>query len=880
MCIDGFGPTNAEVMVIAESPGPSEDDVGTAMVGRYGDLIRNALLDAGIDPHTVYYTHAVSCRTPEGKTPSSAQLRECRHWVQARIKKVKPKFVLLIGNGALESALGFKGIKKARGNPVERDGIIYVPTYSPAYVLRDPRAEAPFRADMQLFRRLVREGGMPAEEGLNVVLVNSQAKVNQMLADMRGSVSVDIETNDLYPWDVPLTVKEIAAGMPIPEGKKILSNQYGTRKAQYILLMDHPESPFTRIELEDIIARVDKRLQNCRIITHNGKFDALWMLVHYGVRWMPYFDTMLAHFLLDENSLHSLKILAQVFLGAVPFDIDVEEKRTGNDLEAFIKYGAKDAYYTRKLKFIFAKMLKDDTAVQRVFHHIMMPCVAMFVEAEYHGVFIDTARMDDAEVYLQERIDEAEAVLNQYSSGLVFHKSSKKFVSIKGVIADDIGPKRQAHARINWGSAAQLGVFLYDHLGLPIIEKTAGGKPGTSESVLLRTDHPIAPALLAYRGAQKQLVSFIDGWRKYIVGDRLHPSFKLHGTVTGRLSCVNPNLQQVPRDKRIRTLITAPPGWTLLEADLSQIEMRIAAELSGDRALLEAYRLGIDVHWLTALREIGRSGALKTEILKTIKHITGKKMNYGDAINEMLKQGPSICEEAGKVLGIDWKEHRKKAKAINFGYLYGMWWKKFREYARDNYGVEITDEQAQDSRVAYFELYGDLPDWHRRQKRKAKIDGYVRSLSGRKRRLPAAMANDGSFDAQAAERQAINSPVQSFANDINLMAALQLTQEFGPEVVHLVGTVHDAVLVEVRNDMVAVVYTRLLEIMQRPSLFDEFSINMAVPIEADAELGPWGAGVSLDKWQEAMAGDTIRRKRRLKSKPATKRKLVKRRKVA
>jgi DNA polymerase I-like protein with 3'-5' exonuclease and polymerase domains len=558
----------------------------------------------------------------------------------------------------------------------------------------------------------------------------------------------------------------------------------------------------------------------------------------------------------------------------------VEEKRTGSDLDAFIKYGAKDAYYTRRLKFIFAKMLRDDTAIQRVFHKIMMPCVRMFVEAEYHGVFIDVARMDDAEVYLQEKIDEAEETLNQYSSKLVFHKATKKFVSIKGVLADEIGPKRQPYARLNWGSSAQLGIFLYDHLGLPIIEKTKGGAPSTSESVMLRTEHPIAKALLKYRGAQKQLVSFIDGWRKYLVGDRLHPSFKLHGTVTGRLSCVNPNLQQVPRDPRIRTLITAPPGWTLLEADLSQIEMRIAAELSGDRALLEAYRVGIDVHWLTALREIGRSGALKDEIQKTVKHITGEEMDYGDAINEMLRQGPSICEEAGKVLGINWKEHRKKAKAINFGYLYGMWWKKFREYARDNYGVEITDDQAMDSRLAYFELYGDLPDWHRRQKRKAKIDGYVRSLSGRKRRLPAAMANDGSFDAQAAERQAINSPVQSFANDINLMAALQLTEEFGPEVVNLVGTVHDAVLVEVRNDMVPEVYNRLLVIMQRPDLFDDFNIQMAVPIEADAELGPWGIGTSLTRWQELQEADTGRRKRRTREKPAIRKRKTRKRKVA
>lgn len=850
-------------MVVMEAPGATEDKLGHAFGGRHSEFIRDSLLDAGLDPDTVYYTHAVSCRPPEQKAPSSAQLRECRHWLKQRIAIVKPKYVLLLGNGPLESALGFKGIKAARGNPVTVDDIIYLPTYGPGYVLRDPRAEAPYETDLKLFARLVRGGGMPEETGLNVVLVNSQSKIKQMLDDLKGCVAYDIETNDLYPWDVALTPKEIRDGVPLHAKKKVVSIQFGVRKTQYVVLLDHPQSVFNADECRDLMTRVNNRLKHCYLVTHNGKFDALWMLVHYGVRWMPDFDTMLAHFLLDENSLHSLKILSQVFLGAMPYDISVEEKRTGDNLESFLEYGAKDVYYTRKLRYVFQKMLDKETGVKRVFENLLMPCVSLFVEAEFHGVYINQSGLDDAELYLQERIDDAEQTLNRYSYKVLWDKAAKKFVPKSDISPEQIGDKRKPYCYINWGSGQQLAEFLYGHLKLPIIEKTDGGAPSTSESVLLRTNHEIAKALIAYRGAQKQLTSFVEGWRKFMANGRLHPSFKLHGTVTGRLSCVNPNLQQVPRDKRIRTLITAPPGWTLLEADLSQIEMRIAAELSGDRALLEAYRLGIDVHWLTALREIGRAGALKEEVLATTKHLTGKVMTYGDAIDEMLRQGPSKCEDAGKVLGINWKEYRKKAKAINFGYLYGMWWKKFRMYARDNYGVDVTEEQAQDSRIAYFELYADLPGWHGRQKRKAKIDGYVTSLSGRKRRLPAAQKNDGSFDAQSAERQAINSPVQSFANDINLMAALQLHEEFGYEVIHLVGTVHDAVLVEVRDDMVEIVYNRLLEIMQRPSLFDDFNIHLQVPIEAEAELGPWGAGIHINQWLVKRKEDIRRRGRAL-----------------
>ena len=854
--MDGVGSHKAKVMVIGEAPGASEDEAGVPFIGRSGKLVRDALLSAGIDPDSCYITNAVNCRPPENKTPTSAQIRECRQWVKARIDAVKPKYVLLLGNVPMESLLGFTGIKKARGNPIERDGIIYLPTFHPAYVLRDPRAEAPFTADLKLFARIIKERGMPAEEDLNVIVVNSPSKIRRMLDDLKGTVSYDLETTDLYPWDVPLTPKEIKAGVPIPNKKQIVSLQLGTRRAQYIILLNHPDNPvpFSEDEKQDLITRIDQRLKHCFLVTHNGKFDALWMLVHFGVRWYPEFDTMLAHYLLDENALHSLKVLPQVYLGAMPYDISVEAKQgVGDSLDAFIKYGAKDAYYTRKLRFVFGRMLDEDTQVKRVFEELLMPCVKLFVEAEFRGVYIDTSRMDEVEIYLQEKIDEAEVELNRYASKIVWDTSTKSFVDRKTVAIGDIGMnKRSQYQELNWGSSQQLGAFLYNHLGLPIIEKTEGGAPSTSESVLLRTDHKIAKALLDYRAAQKQLTSFIDGWRRYLVDGRLHPSFKLHGTVTGRLSCENPNLQQVPRDKKIRTLITAPPGWTMIEADLSQIEMRIAAELSGDRALLEAYRLGIDVHWLTAMREIGRAGAMKTEVINTIETLTQRKgWTFGDAIDELIRIGPKAAEAIGKELGIPWKDVRKKAKAINFGYLYGMWWKKFRIYARDNYGVDVSDLDAQNSRIAYFELYKDLPQWHNRQKRKARIDGYVRSLSGRKRRLPDALRNDGSYDAQAAERQAINSPVQSFANDINLMAALQLSKEFGPDVLHIVGTVHDAILFEVRNDMIEVVYKRVLEVMSKPDLFRVFKIKLAVPIEAEASIGPWGDGVSLEEWKVA-----------------------------
>ena len=403
----------------------------------------------------------------------------------------------------------------------------------------------------------------------------------------------------------------------------------------------------------------------------------------------------------------------------------------------------------------------------------------------------------------------------------------------------------------NWGSTDQLRWLLFDHLGIKPLDKTDSGNYSTSESVIKRLDHPCTEALLRFRAAKQQLSFFIDGWKPFLhkksKGFYLHPSFKLHGTVTGRLSCEHPNLQQVPRDPRIRSLISAETGWTLIQCDLSQAELRIAAELAREKTMIHAFTHGIDVHWMTAIREIERGGGLKDLVIGTACQIAKKNnMSYGDAIQVLIKVGHSACEDVNK----EWKEYRKKAKAINFGYLFGMWWKKFKIYARDNYGVIVTDEQAEESRNFFFDTYSGLDPWHKRQRRYVRRHGYVKTLSGRKRRLPEAKSAEQTPQRKEAERQAINSPVQSFANEINLMAAIQLRKEFGRKVVKICGTVHDAVLFRVRNDRVEEVYERMLEIMRWPDLMDEFDIVFSVPIEADGDIGPWGKSISLDRYRE------------------------------
>ena len=820
-------------------------------------ILVEALEASGFKEKDLRWIDVLEESPPEGKNITKTMIKNAKPAFLQRLEKSKAGYVLLMGNTACAATLGLVGIRSLRGKPLEKLGRVVLPILHPNQALHDDKWIDIIESDIDRLRECVKFGGIPEEKNLDYHVVDSWDKVKLMLKDLHGKVAVDLETTRLYPFFTELDdlVKSRRASTEALKDHRATHNgnlpevvamQFGCRKRQWVVPMEEP-SIWTEEKLKIIVKLVTKKLKKCFSIYHNGKFDALWMRVRFGVKWRVDFDTMLAHYLIDENDFHGLKYLAQKYIGAPDWDVDGKVKTCWSPTNA--KYAAHDVYYTRLLFFILRDLLKEDLDVKRVYDLIMVPCIQLFIEAEFNGVHINLDKMDDAENYLREELSSALSSLEPWSK--------------KAEMVD------KKTGKLNWGSPDQLAHLLFEVLKIPSVEKTKTGKNSVSESVLLRIDHPMVGDLLKFRAAKKQLSSFIEGWRPYLdLEGRLHPVFKLHGTVTGRLSCEHPNLQQVPRDPRIRTLITAPDGWVLIEMDLSQIELRIAAELADEHNLLRVFKEGGDPHWQTAVREIERGAGYRKEIIKTVKlHHEAqdkkyKKMSYSEAVEYILGMGG---DAAARLMSM-WKEVRKKAKAINFGYLYGMWWKKFKIYARDNYGVEVNDNEAQASRVAFFDLYPGFPAWHKKQQRFAQMNGYVRSLSGRKRRLPAASAGRDSPERREAQRQAINSPVQSFANELNLMAALQMFEEFSETWFRICGTVHDAILMWVREDKVEHVYNRGLEIMSHPELLDDFEIEMSVPIEAEAKIGPWAAGKGLDEWLSQSSPKSPKRKTERKTK--------------
>lgn len=901
VCLLGDERSRKQVLLVGEAPGVQEEKAGRLFIGRAGRLLRQALTRCDFSEEDYSIINSVCCRPPGNRTPKASEIKACRYWVERVFKDVHPRYVLLMGNPALNSVLDLSGITNRRGRPQEIEGIIYLPTFHPSAVLRDPNKTGAFEADLNLFAEIIDGGGVPRETGLNHVVVSNKKIVNEMLDDLHGSVSFDIETTCLYPWDKIAQVNAVG---------------FGTRNKQWILPVNHfcPEaSIWSSNQIEGIIKRLTRALDDCVVIAHNGKFDSLWMKVHFGVDWEINFDTMLAHYLLNENSSHKLKYLAQIYLGAVDYDLDP----TTAPWDKFVEYHAKDLYYTRKLKYLFARRLNKEGNIKTVFEKILMPCSTLFTEAELNGFYVNVPEMGKVEQELTGQIER-------------------------------LGKKLKKYGDINFNSTQQLAKLLFKELKLKPTRYTDTGAASTDKSVLKRLDHPITKILLEHRSATKLLGTYISGWKPFLVGRIIHPSFLLHGTVTGRTSCEHPNLQQVPRDSSIRSLITAPRGWVFVEADLSQIELRIAAELAGERNMLDTFYNGQDIHWRTALGVIvkgeteyakkaiqtasmccmrykispNRSSAvllqkvweankrgsgtdkilqlcckywqdkatrkgvwreptreeqpglerrlsivaekeISSELLRELWNYglslftsqkqeseRQEKIQFADALSLLSCIGPRIAQE----LLDDWGEIRYKAKAVGFGFMYGMWHKTFRIYAEDDYGIKISEAEARAIRENFFNIYPALEEWHERQRRYARRWGYVISLSGRKRHLPLAQLPRDCPERRDAERKAINTPVQSFANELNFMAALQIREELRTELalkIVITGLIHDSIHFWIRRKYVSKLVPRILEIMRHPALLDTMNIKLRVPIEAEAKIGPWSKGKELEQWQSS-----------------------------
>lgn len=507
------------------------------------------------------------------------------------------------------------------------------------------------------------------------------------------------------------------------------------------------------------------------MVAHNGKYDQLWALEQFGCTLPVTYDTMLAEHLIDSEGPKGLKTIAAKYLRVADWSVDVANAAS-LDKELLYEYAAMDTATTAGVYYA-----QQGAVDRKLLDDLLMPASVALLRAEEAGVGLDR----EGACRLRDALTREEIELTREIS--------------------EYGPA---------GTPNEMRRLLYDTLGLPVLERTPTGHPSVATSVLRRLDHPVAQAMAKRQGVRKGISAFVRPWLDATSrGDgRLYSTFRLAGTATGRLSSGGAegssgiNLQQIPRDKRYKSLISAAEGYTLIELDYSQIELRVAASLAEEETMIEIYREGGDIHRETALAVSGKADIEKSD--------------------------------------------RTKAKAVNFGFLYGMGAKSFMEYSRDSYGVIVTLEEAEEARDRFFEKYHGLRPWHKMVKEGALKNGFVKTIFGRVRYLDGVKYGKGSEKALAL-RQAVNTSVQSVASDcmilsLGLIDRLLVTPKYGARIV---ATVHDSVLLEVPTVRYREIGERAKHIMEHLPL-RHFGVSLEVPLEAGVASGnTWGG---MEEW--------------------------------
>ena len=478
--------------------------------------------------------------------------------------------------------------------------------------------------------------------------------------------------------------------------------------------------------------------------------------------------------------------MAQLLLVSDPWkDQEARTSAFETNLKRLAVYNGRDTDKTFQLYKVLKAQLKDNARLGRIFTRLMMPASNVLTKVERTGLPLNVAQTQTA-------LEEVETNRVDVDAKLRLHVPEHK------------------RAGFNPNSHQQVAQWLFFDLSLPIIESTAKGAPSSREAVLIRLarEHEAPKLLLELRALVKR-AQFYRSWLTTADSKgRLHTQYKLFGTVTGRLSSEGPNLQQVPRERSARSCFAAPVGWRFVEADFSQAELRIAAQLAPDRVLQRIFHEGRDPHMETAA--------------------------------EMARKPAKMVEESDATGKTEW---RKKAKGVNFGFLYGMGEDHFVEYAETNYDFSPTESEAHEYREAFFRKYPGLLPWHDRQRRLAHRYQGVNSPIGRVRHLPDVLSSDRRVQKDA-ERQAINSPVQSLASDFMLVSMVLLDDRLPPRSAYIVGTVHDALLFLVKTAHVPIVVPLIKRTMEKDmvkAVHKWFGFEVTVPIEAEVNVGPaWG----------------------------------------
>ena len=548
--------------------------------------------------------------------------------------------------------------------------------------------------------------------------------------------------------------------------------------AAYIpLAHDYPGAP-DQLDRQQVLDRLRPILEDESVgkVGQHLKYDANVLANHditlRGIRE----DTMLESYVLDStSSRHDLDTLALSHLNQSTISFEEVAGKGAKQLtfnqvpiEQAAPYAAEDAEVTWRLHAVLSDRLHQVESLSSLYRELEIPLVPVLSRIERNGALVCRDTLASHSQELGQRMLALEANAHELAGG-----------------------------PFNLGSPKQLGEILFNRLELPVLKKTPKGAPSTAEDVLaeLALDYPLPAVLMEYRSLSKLKSTYTDKLPEMIDSKtgRVHTSYHQAVTATGRLSSSDPNLQNIPirteEGRRIRQAFIAADGCKIVAADYSQIELRIMAHLSQDAGLLGAFAEGLDVHSATAAEVFGVD----------INQVSG--------------------------------DQRRKAKAINFGLIYGM--------SAFGLGKQLGlgRNEAQEYIDLYFDRYPGVADYMARTRSLAHEKGYVETLRGRRLYLPEINARNRQRQ-QAAERTAINAPMQGTAADIIKLAMLAVDEWLDEDQVpaRMIMQVHDELVFEADASAIEEVCARVSDLMSRVGLLD-------VPLVVDVGVG--------NNWDEA-----------------------------
>lgn len=602
-----------------------------------------------------------------------------------------------------------------------------------------------------------------AEKKYHTIL--SQVDFENLLNRLRQSsvLALDTETTSLSYRDAKIV------------GISLAVNRH---EAFYIPVGHRYAGAPVQLEKAYVLEQLKPILENTSIkkVGQNIKYDQAVLANEAIVLRGVAFDTMLESYVLDSTlTRHDLTSLASRYLGIKKLSYeDVAGKGTKQipfsevAVDVATDYAASDADVTLQLHHYFWPQLESQKKLHFIFSTIEMPLVEVLGTMERNGVLVNSEKLHQLSQEFEKRMQ----VLEQQAFQL-------------------------AEAEFNLDSPKQLQEILYHCLKLPVLKKTPTGQPSTAEPILqeLALDYPLPSVILEYRSLSKLKSTYTDQLPQQInpKTGRIHTSYQQAVATTGRLSSTDPNLQNIPirseEGKRIRQAFIAPPGYRMVAADYSQIELRIMAHFSKDSGLLDAFSQGKDVHRSTASQLFA--------------------VRYHDVTDDQ----------------------RRKAKTINFGLIYGM----------SAFGLAkqlgVDRQTAQTYMDAYFAQFPQLLTYMENMRLLARQQGYVETWLGRKLFIPD-IHSKNIHQQKAAERAAINAPIQGTAADIIKLAMIHVHQwiEDSRADCRLIMQVHDELVFEVAEKEVSNVTPVIDRLMSSV-------IQLAVPLVVDIGVG--------DNWGEA-----------------------------